>query len=143
MSTRAFLIGRTKETIKVPVSGMGGSKNIEIRARLSKSEIKQHHAILDKWKNAQESGAGFIESEDDEMELARFLEHITIDPELNSGFWLSDYIAPEICDDILMAYFIDEPVRRLSEMYRFLGERLRAGTGADVTGVGPNTDGIR
>ncbi len=136
MSTRAFLIGRTKETIKVPVTGMGGSKNIEIRARLSKSEIKQHQVILDRWKAAQESEAEFIESEADEMELARFLDYITIDPELNSGFWLSDYIAPEIADDILMAYFITEPTRRMVEIQKFLVERLWSGVHADAPGMG-------
>ena len=143
MSTRSFLIGRTKETIQVPVSGLGGSKSIEIRARLSKSEIKQHQFILDKWKNAHESGAEFIESEEDEAELARFLGYITTDKELSSGFWLSDDIAPEIADDILMAYFIDEPLRRMLEMSRFLGQRLRTGTGADVAGVASDSDAIR
>jgi len=123
MSTRAFLIGRTQETIQVSVSGLGGSKNIEIRARLSKAEMKIHQPLLDRWNAAQgNSKIKFIETEEDEMELAVFLAYITVDDGLSSSFWLSDEIAPEIADDILVAYFIEEPLRRMNEICRFRRE---------------------
>jgi len=139
MNAKNFLIGRTKETIMVPIAGMGGTKNIEIRARLSKSELKQHRVILDRWKLSRESGEEFIRNEEDERELAIFLAHITVDDSLSSAFWLSDDIAPELADDILMVYFVVEPTRRLSQQYSFLVNRLRTGIHADVAGVAPNT----
>ena len=143
MSTRDFLIGRTKETIMVPIHGLGGSKDIEIRSRLSKSEMKQHNIILDKWAVANRSDVDFIESKDDEKELARFLEYITTDPGLSVEFWLSDELEPRIADMILMEYFVAEPARRLKDISRFLGERLRSGHGTDVAGVAPNAERIR
>lgn len=144
MSTRAFLIGRTNETIQVHVSGLGGSKNIEIRARLSKAEMKQHESLLDRWNAAQTNqDIKFIETIEDEVELAVFLAHITIDTGLSSDFWLSDELAPEIADDILMAYFIEEPLRRMTEISRFLGERLRARIQPDVASVASDTKSVR
>lgn len=139
MRTKDFLIGRTNETILVPISGLGGTKNIEIRARLSKSEMKQHEVILNRWTTAQDSDAQFIESEDDERELAVFLAYITVDDDLSAAFWLSDDLEPRIADMILTAYFIEEPMKRMSEISRFLGERLRPGIRSDVAGMAPNT----
>lgn len=139
MSAKNFLISRTKETIMVPIAGMDGTKDIEIRARLSKSELKHHKVILDRWNLSRESDEEFIRNEDDEKELAVFLAHITVDESLSSEFWLSDEIAPEIADDILMAYFVIEPTRRLSQQYSFLADRLRSGVRSDVASVAPNT----
>ena len=143
MSTKDFLIGRTQETIQVPVHGLGGSKNIEVRARLSKSELKPHQKLLTKWSVSNESDRNFIESKEDEKRLAEFLEYITIDKTLTAEFWMSDDLAPEIVDEILSAYFVLEPARRMVDIQKFLGHQLRPGICTDVTGVAPDPDGIR
>jgi len=135
MSTRDFLIRRTKETIMVPICGLGGSKDVEIRARLSKSEIREYQGTLARWKIAQESESQFIETEEEETDLARFLEYITIDATLTAKFWLSEDLAPELVDNILTAYFVLEPAQRLADISRFLGERLRSRSSTDVAGV--------
>lgn len=143
MKTKDFLIGRTKETIKVPISGLGGTKYIEVRARLSKAEMKQHKGILDRWTAAQNTDVQFIESEEDEHQLAVFLAHITIDDSLSAAFWLSDELDPRVADMILTAYFIDEPIARVIEIQKFLGERVRAGIRPDVAGMGSDTEPVR
>jgi len=126
MSTRAFLIGRTKETIQVPVSGLGGTKYIEIRLRLSREEMKRHEYFLERWKKSQESNMMVVESEFDEKAVCAFVEHITIDPEITYDFLLNSGLSPDVCDDILMAYFITEPTRRMVEIQKFLLQRLRS-----------------
>jgi len=136
MSIRQFLMGRTKETIQVPVSGMGGVKNIEIRARLSKQELKPHQYILDRWKLAQETTIKFIDTEEDEKALCALMEDITIDPEITTEFLLDSGLSPDVCDDILAAYLILEPTRRMVDTQKFLGERLRAGIRANAAGMG-------
>ncbi len=136
MSIRQFLMGRTKETILVPVSGIGGSKNIEIRARLSKLELIPHEYILDRWKLAQETNIKFIDTEEDERALCALMADITIDPELTTEFLLDSSLSPDVCDDILAAYLILEPTRRMIDTQKFLGDRLRSGVRTNATGMG-------
>lgn len=143
MSTKDYLIARTQETIQVPITGLGGSKNIDVRARLSKAEMKQHKTILDRWNQAQSSDEEFIHNEEDEHDLAVFLTHITIDDSLSSAFWLSNDLDPNIANMILTAYFISEPTRQMVEMQKFLSERLRTGIQPDVAGVAPDAGRIR
>lgn len=136
MSTREYLMARTKETIMVSVSGMGGVKDIEIRARLSKLELKPHEYILDRWKVAQETNIKFIDTENDEKVLCALIAYITIDPEITTDFLLDSGLSPDVCDDILAAYFILEPTRRMVDIQKFLGERLRAGIRANASDMG-------
>lgn len=135
MSTRDFLIGRTKETMLVPVRGLGGSKKIEVRVRLSKAEMKPFEKVMEQMEVSQDTKPKF-ETDEDERALAKFLEYITIDNALTTEFWLSEEIAPETADDILSAYFILEPARRMIDTQKFLGERLRAGVRTDASEMG-------
>lgn len=143
MKAKDFLISRTKEIIPVSILGMGGSKSIDVRARLSKAEMKQHKTILDRWNLAQGSDKEFIRNEEDEHELAVFLAHITTDDSLSSAFWLSEDLDPNVANMILTAYFISEPTRQMVEIHRFLRERLRTGVQPDVAGVAPDAERIR
>lgn len=127
MTTKAFLIGRTAETIKVPITSDGGVKDIEIRCRLNKSETKTHAEFLTEFRAA---GAGnkdaieFLDTPEGDLVTAAFMSQITADPQLDTTFWNSDKIDPATVQEILIAYFT-EPARRRVEIKKFREKRLR------------------
>lgn len=134
MSTRDFLIGRTQETIKVPITSAGGVKDIEIRARLSRDELRRHTEFLNNFKRAASGdaeAAAFLDSEPGDLVTASFLSQITVEPELDTMFWMSGGIDPSTVQEILLAYFT-EPARRMAAIEKFRSERLRAELQSDA-----------
>ena len=127
MTTKAFIICRTAETIKVPITSDDGVKDIEIRCRLNKSETKTHTEFLTEFRAA---GAGdkdaieFLDTPEGDLVTAAFMSQITSDPQLDTTFWNSDKIDPATVQEILIAYFT-EPARRRVEIEKFRKERLR------------------
>ena len=128
MTTKAFLMARTTETIKVPITSDDGIKTVEIRCRLNKAETKTHAEFLSQFRAA---GAGdkdaieFLDTPDGDLVTAAFMAQITADPQLDTTFWMSDNIDPATIQEILIAYFT-EPARRRIEIEKFREERLRA-----------------
>jgi len=141
MTTKAFLMARTIETISVPITSDDGVKNIDIRARLSKAETKTHAEFLSQFRAA---GAGdkdaieFLDTPEGDLVTAAFMAQITADPQLDTTFWLSDQIDPATIQEILIAYFT-EPARRRVEIEKFREERLRAELRRDAPDVGYGT----
>lgn len=134
MTTKAFLIGRTKETITVPITSDDGTKDIEIRARLSKKETNIHAEFLEVFRNATDGDKGahlYLDTEEGDLVTAAFMAQITADPQLDTTFWLSDQIDPATAQEILIAYFT-EPARRRVEIEKFRKERLRSELRGDV-----------
>ena len=145
MTTKAFLMGRTKETIKVPITSDDGVKNIEIRCRLNKAETKTHSMFLDMFRAAGNGNKGameFLDTEQGDLVTAAFMAQITADPQLDTTFWMSDNIDPATIQEILIAYFT-EPARRRIEIEKFRKERLRAELHGDATDVGYGTLKVR
>jgi len=134
MTTKAFLMARTTETIKVPITSDGGVKNIDIRCRLNKAETKTHTEFLSQFRAA---GAGdkdaieFLDTPEGDLVTAAFMAQITADPQLDTPFWMSDNIDPATIQEILIAYFT-EPARRRVAIEKFRKERLRAELHGDV-----------
>jgi len=142
MTTKAFLMARTTETIMVPITSGDGVKEIEIRARLSKAETKTHTEFLSQFRAA---GAGdkdaikYLDTEEGDLVTAAFMAQITADPQLDTPFWMSDKIDLQTIQEILIAYFT-EPARRRVEIEKFRQERLRTELCGDVTDVGDGSD---
>jgi len=128
MTTKAFLIARTNETIKVPLSLGDGTKDIEIRVRLSKAETKAQTGFLTQFHaaaNGDKDAIEFLDTEEGDLVTASFMAQITIDPQLDTTFWNSDHIEPATIQEILIAYFT-EPARRRVAIEKFRKEQLRA-----------------
>jgi hypothetical protein len=118
MSTRDFLIARTKETIEVPFFVGGAQCVVQIRARLSRGEAERHKEMFSRWERAL---AGDEHAFDDaEDVIASFLAYITEDPQLDRDFWKSNTIDDGLVNQILLAYF-SEPVRRVQQIRKFRG----------------------
>lgn len=134
MTTKAFLIGRTKETITVQITSGDGVKDIEIRARLSKAETKTHAEFLKVFRGAgagDEAAILYLDTPEGDLVTAAFMAQITADPQLDTNFWMSDNIDPATIQEILIAYFT-EPARRRAEIEKFREERLRSELHGDV-----------
>ena len=121
MTTKAFLMARTTETIKVPITSCDGVQDIDIRCRLSKKETRTHAEFLTQFRAA---GAGdkvaieFLDTPEGDLVTAAFMAQITADPQLDTTFWNSDKIDPATIQEILIAYFT-EPARRRIEIEKF------------------------
>lgn len=128
MTTKAFLVARTTETIKVPITSDDGVKNIDVRCRLNKAETKTHAEFLKVFMGA---GAGdevailYLDTPEGDLVTAAFMAQITADPQLDTTFWNSDKIDPATVQEILIAYFT-EPARRRVAIEKFREERLRS-----------------
>ena len=134
MTTKAFLIGRTAETIKVPITSDGGVKNIEIRCRLNKSETKTHAEFLKVFRGAgagDEAAILYLDTPEGDLVTAAFMAQITADPQLDTPFWMSNNIDPATIQEILIAYFT-EPARRRVAIEKFRKEQLRTELHGDV-----------
>ena len=144
MTTKAFIMARTTETISVPITSDEGVKNIDIRCRLNKAETKTHAEFLKVFRDAGAGNKGAIEYLDTPegyLVTAAFMAQITSDPQLDTPFWMSDDIDPATIQEILIAYFT-EPARRRVEIEKFRKERIRSELCGDVKGVGTTPDGI-
>lgn len=142
MTTKAFLIGRTKETITVPITSDDGTKDIEIRARLSKKETQIHAEFFKVFHGAaygEEAAILYLDTDAGDLITAAFMAQITVDQQLDTTFWLSDQIDPATAQEILIAYFT-EPARRRIAIEKFRQERLRSELCGDVTGVGDGSN---
>ena len=132
MTTKAFLIGRTKETITVPITSGDGVKNIDVRCRLSKKEMQVHAGFLKVFRGAgagDEAAILYLDTPEGDLVTAAFMAQITADPQLDTPFWNSDQIDPATIQEILIAYFT-EPARRRIEIEKFRKER----NGAELHG---------
>lgn len=141
MTTKAFLMARTNETIKVPITSCDGIQDIEIRARLSKKETRTHAEFLKVFRGAgsgDEAAILYLDTPEGDLVTAAFMAQITADPQLDTTFWLSDQIDPTTIQEILIAYFT-EPARRRVEIEKFRKERIRAELRGDAPDVGYGT----
>lgn len=98
-SARDFIMNRSKELIKVPIDGPDGTMDIEVRARLTKREVKEHKKFLEMFNDPDS-----ITEEDAEVGAAQLLATITTDPILDEEFWSSDEIDPYIAQQLLLAF---------------------------------------
>lgn len=112
LSTRDFLIERTQETIPVTIRGVNGSRDILIRARLSKTELKMHTRVMELMKRGVDQDYSGFDEKDAPEAIATFLAKITVDKELDYDFWMDDALDVSVAEELLYAYFT-EPVRRL------------------------------
>ena len=144
MTTKAFLMARTSETIKVPITSCDGVQDIEIRARLSKKETRTHAEFLKVFRGAgagDEAAILYLDTPEGDLVTAAFMAQITADPQLDTTFWNSDKIDLTTIQEILIAYFT-EPARRRVAIEKFREERIRSELHGDVKGVGITTDSI-
>ena len=118
MSARAFLTARTEDVIEVPVLGLGGTKYIKIRARLSRSEMKRHKPFAEMSTKISQGDDKLSESEEYIKGTAAFLANITIDPDLDEEFWLDDSVDPLLTQQLIYAYFT-EPSKSIEEIASF------------------------
>lgn len=128
MTTKAFLMARTKETISVPITSDDGMKNVDIRCRLNKAETKTHAEFLKVFRDAGAGDKGainYLDTPEGDLVTAAFMAQITADPQLDTTFWMSDNIDPATIQEILIAYFT-EPARRRIEIEKFREKQLRA-----------------
>lgn len=99
LSAKNFLLNRTRELIKVPIDGPDGQMEIEIRARLTKGEIKEHREFLNMFQNPED-----IDEKEADLVSAKFLAAITIDKDLDEVFWQSDDLDSSIMQELIMAF---------------------------------------
>lgn len=114
IQTKDFLLSRTKETVKVPIVSSEGVIEVEIRARLSIQESKEHEEFLTKFKRASNEESFDIESGD--HSVMKFMAAITVDPDLNEGIW--SQVDDMTISEILIAHFA-EPARRMADAQKF------------------------
>ena len=141
MTTKAFLIGRTAETISVPITSGDGVKDIDIRCRLNKAETKTHAEFLKVFRDAGAGDKGamnYLDTPEGDLVTAAFMAQITSDTQLDTPFWMSDDIDPATIQEILIAYFT-EPARRRIEIEKFREKQLRAELHGDATDMGYGT----
>ena len=144
MTTKAFLMARTTETIKVPITSDDGVKNIEIRCRLNKAETKTHSMFLDMFRAAGNGNNGaveFLDTPEGDLVTAAFMAQITADTQLDTTFWMSDNIDPATIQEILIAYFT-EPARRRIEIEKFREKQLRSELFRNAKDLGADSDSL-
>lgn len=113
-----FLLNRHNETVQVPIEGQDQTMNIEIRAHLSKAELKKHKQFMESWNIALTDNPDILESEEAEQFIAEFLSDLCTDPDLDKEFWLSDDLDPLISQTILMHYFTTA-INQLGDIGKF------------------------
>ena len=117
--TRDFLTGVTSETISVPVAaGDGGIKVIEIRARLTKRQMMPFLPIYERFNQQFRAQSVAVDIDVPEELEARFLETITVDPELDYDFWIAGDFEATLLTEIYIAFFT-ESVRRRAAIEKF------------------------
>ena len=144
MTTKAFIMARTTETISVPITSDEGVKNIDIRCRLNKAETKTHAEFLKVFRDAGAGNKGAIEyldTPEGDLVTAAFMAQITSDPQLDTPFWMSDDIDPATIQEILIAYFT-EPARRRVEIEKFRKERMGTELFRNAKDLGNDSDSI-
>lgn len=110
---RDFIMNRSKELVQVPISGPDGVITIEIRARLTRAEIKAHRKFLEMFAKPED-----IDEDEAEIVTAKFLSSITTDEELDEEFWLSDEIDQNIAQELVVA-FIKKAAETLDYVKKF------------------------
>jgi hypothetical protein len=118
ISTKQFLLNRHNETVLVPIEGQDQTMNIEIRAHLSKAELKKHKQFMESWNIALTKDPEILESEEAEQYIAEFLSDLCIDPDLDKEFWLSENLDPLIAQTVLMQYFTSA-INQLGDIGKF------------------------
>ena len=108
-----FILGRSKELINVPISSGDKKYNIEIRARLTKKEVKNHRDFLQMFQNPEKADEELA----DEL-AANFLADITTDKSLDKEFWMRDDIDSSIMQELLTA-FIEKAVSTVKGVKKF------------------------
>lgn len=121
ISTKQFLLNRHNETVLVPIEGQDRTMSIEIRAHLSKAELKKHKQFMESWNIALTKDPEILESEEAEQYIAEFLSDICIDPDLDKEFWLSENLDPLIAQTVLMQYFTSA-INQLGDIGKFRKE---------------------
>lgn len=114
VQTKDFLLRRTTETIKVPIVSSEGVIEVEIRARLSVAETKEHEEFLTKFRRAASDETYTMDDAD--VQAAKFLAAISVDPELDENLWLQ--VDDMTMSEILIAFFT-EPVKRMADARKF------------------------
>lgn len=99
MPIRDFIMNRVTEVFNVPIIGPDGIIEIEIRARLSKKETKEHANFLKIFTEPDN-----IEDDVIEASTARFLAAITTDKDLDEEFWACEDIDPYITQELVLAF---------------------------------------
>lgn len=121
ISTKQFLLNRHNETVKVPIEGQDLTMSIEIRAHLSKAELKKHKLFMDSWNKALTDNPDILDTDEAEHYTAEFLSELCTDPDLDKEFWLSEDLDPLIIQSVLMAYFTNA-IDTLSNIRKFRRE---------------------
>ena len=114
IKTKDFILHRTQETIKVPIVSSEGVLEIEIRARLTIPENKEHEAFLTKFKRASAEEA--FEFEEGDPDIYKFMAAITTDQDLDAALWAQ--VDTMTISEILIAYFM-EPAKRMADAHKF------------------------
>lgn len=99
MSDRDFIIGRSKESVTVNVGGPGGTRGIVIKKMLNVREAIEHKNFLVLLDNVAAIDDLFLYTM-----AAPFLATITLDPELDEEFWLSDDLDPYIIQKLIAVF---------------------------------------
>lgn len=113
-----FLLNRHNEAVQVPIEGQDKTMHIEIRAHLSKAELKKHKQFMESWNIALTKDPGVLESDEAERYIAEFLGDICTDPALDTEFWLSEDLDPLIAQTVLMQYFTGA-IKQLGDIGKF------------------------
>ena len=121
LSTRDFLLARTKETKDVPIIAAGETRNLEIKVRLSRAEMKRHDGFFALASKMSSGNISVLYEDESALIIARFLEDITVDPQLNEEFWMDPNLDTAITQQLLASYF-EEPIERLPDVESFRNE---------------------
>lgn len=113
MSASNFIMNRGKELIEVSILGPDGMFEIEIRARLTKGEIKNHAKFLEIFTEPEE-----VDEEIAEASAAAFLSVICTDDELDEDFWNSPDIDPYVAQQLIVA-FMNKAAETLESVRKF------------------------
>lgn len=113
LSAKNFLLNRSKELIQVPIDGPDGQMKIEIRARLTKGEIRKHKDFLAIFQNPEEA-----DEKEADIVTAKFLAMITTDSDLNEDFWSSEDIDSSIMQELIVA-FLEKAASTIKQNQKF------------------------
>lgn len=110
-SAKTFLLNRARPIYKVRIDSTDGTEfcEIPIYLKLTKREIKENNAFLNNL------GKSSIVTD---QEAAVFLSTITVDPELDMDFWLSEDLDTSIAEKIITTY-IQEVIKQYDVIRKF------------------------
>jgi len=110
-SAKIFLLNRARSIYKVRIDSTDGTEfcEIPIYLKLTKREIKENKAFLNNL------GKSSIVTD---QEAAVFLSTITVDPELDMDFWLSEDLDTSIAEKIITTY-IQEVIKQYDVIRKF------------------------